>query len=142
MIGTDELDRKILDLLTLNSRESVTHLAKELGVSRATVQERIRRLEKSKVIQSYTININSDFQRNMVSAHAMIAIDQKKNREVCNRLKKIPAVKALYSVNGDYDVIALLQEPTTEELDIQLTDMGNMDGITRTSTLVLLSKLL
>ncbi|MCR8922956.1 Lrp/AsnC family transcriptional regulator [Dasania sp. GY-MA-18] len=142
MTGTDELDRKIIDLLTTNSRESITQLAAALGVSRATVQERIRRLEKSRVIQSYTININPDYQRNLVSAHAMIAVDPKRNREVCNQLKKIPAIKSLYSVNGDYDVIAMLQEPTTEELDVQLEEIGCMEGVTRTSTLILLSKLL
>lgn len=142
MQGTDELDRQVLDLLKINSRESITQLAKQLGVSRATIQERIRRMEKSRVIQSYTININPDFQRNLVSAHAMIAVDPKRNREVCNQLKKIPAIKSLYSVNGDYDVIAMLQEPTTEELDAQLEEIGYMEGVTRTSTLVLLSKLL
>ena len=142
MAGTDELDRQILDLLTINSRESITQLAKVSGVSRATVQERIRRLEKSKVIKSYTINVNPDYERNMVSAHAMIVVDPKKNREVCNKLKKMPAIKSLYSVNGDYDVIALLQESTTEELDYQLETIGNLSGITRTSTLILLSKLL
>ena len=142
MTGTDELDRKIIDLLTINSRESITQLAAVLGVSRATVQERIRRLEKSRVIQSYTININPDYQRNLVSAHAMIAVDPKRNREVCNQLKKVPAIKSLYSVNGDYDVIAMLQEPTTEELDVQLEEIGCMEGVTRTSTLILLSKLL
>ncbi|WP_019529154.1 Lrp/AsnC family transcriptional regulator [Dasania marina] len=142
MTGTDELDRKIIDLLTTNSRESITQLAAVLGVSRATVQERIKRLEKSRVIQSYTININADYQRNLVSAHAMIAVDPKRNREVCNQLKKVPAIKSLYSVNGDYDVIAMLQEPTTEELDVQLEEIGCMEGVTRTSTLILLSKLL
>ncbi len=139
MLGTDELDRQIIDLLTTNSRESITQLAALLGVSRATVQERIRRLEKSKIIQSYTININADFQRHLISAHAMVAVDPKRNREVCNQLKKIPAIKSLYSVNGDYDVIAMLQAPTTEELDIQLAQIGCMEGVTRTPTLVLLS---
>ncbi|MEH6549582.1 MAG: Lrp/AsnC family transcriptional regulator [Pseudomonadales bacterium] len=142
MQATDKLDRQILDLLAINSRESITHLAKELGFSRATIQQRIQRLEKSNVIQSYTISINPDYQRNLVSAHAMIAVEPKMNREVCNLLKKMPAIKTLYSVNGDYDVIALLREPTTEELDQQLTKIGNMNGVTKTSTLVLLSKLL
>ena len=142
MSGTDELDREILDLLKVNSRESITQLAKVLRVSRATVQERIRRLEKNKVIKSYTINVNPDYERNMVSAHAMIAVDPKKNREVCNKLKKLPAIKSLFSVNGDYDIIAMLQEPTTEELDQELEAIGNMEGVTRTSTLILLTKLL
>ena len=139
---TDELDRNVLDLLTVNSRESITQLAKQLGVSRATVQERIRRLEKSRVIQAYTITTHPDYQRNLISAHSMIAVDPKKGRAVANQLKKLPALKSLYSVNGAYDYIALLQVPTTEELDAQLEAIGIMDGVTRTATQILLSKLL
>jgi DNA-binding Lrp family transcriptional regulator len=142
MSATDELDRKILDLLTINSRESITQLAKQLGVSRATVQERISRLEKFRVIQAYTITAHPDYERNLVSAHTMISVDPKKGRAVANQLKKLPALKSLYSVNGVYDYIALLQVPTTEELDNQLEAIGVMDGVTRTSTQILLSKLL
>ena len=71
----------------------------------------------------------------------MISIDPKKGRTVVNQLKKLPALKSLYSVNGTYDFIALLQVPTPEEQHAQLEASGVMDGVTRTSTQILLSKL-
>jgi len=40
----DDLDRRLLELLGANSRSSVTQLARELGVARATVQDRMHRL--------------------------------------------------------------------------------------------------
>ena len=55
------LDEQLLALLSANSRESVTVLAQKLGVSRSTVQERMRRLEKQRVIQGYTIRYTADY---------------------------------------------------------------------------------
>jgi DNA-binding Lrp family transcriptional regulator len=141
MIRTDTLDRQLISLLGQNSRESITALARQLKVSRATAQDRLNKLEKAGVITGYTVNINPDFAQQMISAHAMIIVDPKKYRAITSLLKKIAAVQSIYSVNGEYDLMATLQEPTTQELDAQLEKIGNIDGVIRTSTLILLSKL-
>jgi|TARA_B110000977_G_scaffold48847_1_gene66354 DNA-binding Lrp family transcriptional regulator len=141
MIRTDTLDRQLISLLSQNSRESITALARQLKVSRATAQDRLNKLEKAGVITGYTVNINPDFAQQMISAHAMIIVDPKKYRAITSLLKKIAAVQSIYSVNGEYDLMATLQEPTTQELDAQLEKIGNIDGVIRTSTLILLSKL-
>jgi DNA-binding Lrp family transcriptional regulator len=141
MIRTDTLDRQLISLLSQNSRESITALARQLKVSRATAQDRLNKLEKAGVITGYTVNINPDFAQQMISAHAMIIVDPKKYRAITSLLKKIAAVQSIYSVNGEYDLMAILQEPTTQELDAQLEKIGNIDGVIRTSTLILLSKL-
>jgi DNA-binding Lrp family transcriptional regulator len=141
MIRTDGLDRQLLTLLSQNSRESITALAQQLKVSRATAQDRLNKLEKAGVITGYTVNINPDFSQQMISAHSMIIVDPKRHRSITSLLKKIPAVQSVYSVNGEYDLMAVLQEPTTQELDAQLEKIGNIDGVIRTSTLILLSKL-
>ncbi|MFT4998633.1 MAG: DNA-binding Lrp family transcriptional regulator [Chitinophagales bacterium] len=141
MIKTDALDRQLLTLLSHNSRESITALARQLKVSRATAQDRLTKLEKAGVITGYTVAIDPDFAQQMISAHSMITVDPKKYRAITLLLKKIPAVQSIYSVNGEYDLMAVLQEPTTQELDAQLEEIGNIDGVIRTSTLILLSKL-
>ena len=141
MIRTDTLDRQLISLLSQNSRESITALARQLKVSRATAQDRLNKLEKAGVITGYTVNINPDFAQQMISAHAMIIVDPKKYRAITSLLRKIAAVQSIYSVNGEYDLMATLQEPTTQELDAQLEKIGNIDGVIRTSTLILLSKL-
>jgi DNA-binding Lrp family transcriptional regulator len=141
MIKTDALDRQLLTLLSQNSRESITALARLLKVSRATAQDRLNKLENAGVITAYTVNINPDFAQQMISAHSMIIVDPKKYRAITSLLKKIPAVQSIYSVNGEYDLMVVLQEPTTQELDAQLEKIGNIDGVIRTSTLILLSKL-
>ena len=49
----DLFDRKILDILTVEGRISVTELARRIGLSKSPTQARLKRLEESGVIRGY-----------------------------------------------------------------------------------------
>ena len=54
-ITLDEIDRQLIALLQINARESVATLARQLGIARTTVNSRLERLEKNKVISGYGV---------------------------------------------------------------------------------------
>ena len=56
----DELDRKILDLLSQDARQSYRELARKLGTSHANVANRIENMEKAGVIKGYTVIMNPE----------------------------------------------------------------------------------
>ncbi|MDH3521502.1 MAG: Lrp/AsnC family transcriptional regulator [Myxococcales bacterium] len=135
----DLLDQRLLDLLAADSRSSVTALARALGVSRVTVQQRMRRLEESGVIQAYTVRVDPDRGRARIAALVMISIDPKKAASLVRALEKNPAVRALHSVNGPYDLVAYVHASSTEALDQQLDTIGTFDGVVRTMSAIMLS---
>lgn len=49
----DPFDRKILDILSVEGRISVTELARRIGLSKSPTQARLKRLEESGVIRGY-----------------------------------------------------------------------------------------
>lgn len=49
----DQFDRKILDILMVEGRISVTELARRIGLSKSPTQARLKRLEESGVIRGY-----------------------------------------------------------------------------------------
>lgn len=49
----DIFDRKILDIVAIEGRISVTDLCKRIGLSKSPTQARLRRLERSGVIRGY-----------------------------------------------------------------------------------------
>jgi len=51
--GVDQFDRKILDILVVDGRISVTALAQRIGLSKSPTQARLKRLEESGVIRGY-----------------------------------------------------------------------------------------
>lgn len=136
----DKLDQRLLDLLLQNSRLSVTELAKQLHVTRATVQEHMRRLERNRIIQAYTVQLNPEHLKRQVSANVLIAADQKKLVQVARQLEQLSPVRALYSISGQYDLLATVQEQTTEALDNAIDSMVLIEGVQRTLTSIILSK--
>jgi DNA-binding Lrp family transcriptional regulator len=135
----DDLDRRLLELLTLNSRASITSLSAELGVARATVQERMQRLERDGPVRGYTVRLTPEFQRGRIAAHVMIAADPKKQAALTRALQKLPAVRALHTISGQYDLIAEIQEDSTGALDACIDAIGALDGVERTLSSIVLS---
>lgn len=135
----DQLDRNILDMLESDARVAVSTIARELGLARATVKERMDRLEKSGVIAGYTIRINEALARRRIAAHILIDIDPKQIKTVTQQLQKMVHVRGLYAISGSHDLIAVLRTETTEELDDALDRIGATPGVQYTETSVILS---
>lgn len=53
MDALDQFDRKILDVIAVEGRISVTELAQRIGLSKSPTQARLKRLEESGVIRGY-----------------------------------------------------------------------------------------
>ncbi len=56
----DDLDKKILDLLCQDARQSYREIARKLGASHANVANRIEKMEKSGIIKGYTAIMNPE----------------------------------------------------------------------------------
>lgn len=129
----------LLSLLQRDARKSVAELARELGLARATVQERIRRLEEGGVIEGYTVRLSPQFSRSRVTAHSLVRVDPRKLDQLYARLKKMPSVGGIYAISGEFDVLVVLQAETTTELDEALDMLGRSEGVERTQTSIVLS---
>ena len=136
-MAKDELDRKLLTLLQSNARASTADLARQLGVARTTIVARLARLERDRVVVSYTVRLGSDDQPR-VMAHVGIRLELQRSREVLARLQKTPELLTLYSVSGEFDYIAILRTDTTERLDAVLDEIGQIAGVLKTTTSVVL----
>lgn len=132
----DETDRALIALLQANARESTANLARKLGVARTTVVARIARLEHEGVIVGYTVRLGLEARGGRVQAHVGITTQPKSTREVIRRLGKIPELKRLSSVSGEFDYIALLHADSTTRLDQLLDEIGEIDGVIKTTTSV------
>ena len=69
MTELDDTDQNLLNLLRSNSRATTSALARQLGISRSTVQDRINRLERRKVIAGYTVRFHDRYQGLRLNAH-------------------------------------------------------------------------
>lgn len=135
----DTTDQELINLLKNNGRESTTALARMLGLSRSTVQDRISRLEDRGIIAGYTIKFNEDYKRRQITAHVLIQLNPKFADQILHNLKKMPRLKAVYAVSGIYDMIALVKAEAIEDIDRTLDDIGRLEGIEKTTSSIVLS---
>ena len=123
-----------------NSRRSVSDLAKNLGLSRATVQQGIERLERKGIIQGYTVKINPHYQQQQVSAYIMISIISQKTPDIVRQIQKHPQLDMLCTISGQYDLMAMVTESTTEALDRAIDSIAALDGVEKTLSHIVLSR--
>jgi DNA-binding Lrp family transcriptional regulator len=139
-IALDAIDRNLLALLQANARESVTTLGKKLGVARTTVLARMARLEKSGVVTGYSVRLNQGALEKSLQAYVGISVEPKAGRDVLKRLAKMPEIKLVCSVSGEFDYVAWLRADSANTLDTLLDEIGEIDGVTKTHTSVVLAE--
>lgn len=138
MTELDPVDQNLLRLLKQNARSPVTTLARQLGVSRSTVQDRIRRLERRGIIAGYTLRSGAS-PGQQLSAHVMIQINPKRSAQVVAALAAITEVTALQTVSGVYDLVTTVEAPTTAAMDRVLDAIGAVTGVEKTTTSIVLT---
>ncbi len=136
----DALDRNLLALLQTNARESVTTLGKKLGVARTTVLARMARLEQSGVITGYSVRLNQASLEKSLQAYVGLSVEPKAGRDVLKRLAKMPEAKLVCSVSGEFDYVAWLRADSPNALDALLDEIGDIEGVTKTHTSVVLAE--
>ncbi len=136
----DTLDRRLIALLQANARSSAADLARQLGVARTTVLARLARLEKQSVIVGYTVRLAQDQNNSGVEAYVGITTTPQVARLVTQRLAALPELRQLCSVSGEFDYLALLRADSTARLDSLLDEIGAIDGVSRTTTSVVLAR--
>lgn len=134
-----EKDRALLSLLQKNARESVSSLARLLGVSRSTVQDRITRLEEEDIIAGYSVRLSDKVRLSQVKAQVMIEAEARHSAGLIDNLRTMPQVEALFTVSGRFDFMAILAASTTEEIDGLLDRIGSLPGTIRTESAIILS---
>ncbi|MBP6012774.1 MAG: Lrp/AsnC family transcriptional regulator [Alphaproteobacteria bacterium] len=139
MTTLDDTDRKLVNLLRTDARESVSALARKLDLARSTVQERIARLERAGVIAGYTIRSGADFAERQIAAHVMISVDPKMAASVTSDLKKMPEVRSLAAISGTFDMMAEVAAETTAKIDAVLDAIGHLKGVQKTMSSIVLS---
>jgi len=135
----DDVDHRLIALLRDNARMPVSTLAQKLRVSRGTVQNRLARLEEQGIVVGYTVRLRPDAEPKGIRAWMSIAVEGNTARRVLQALRGEPAIQALHTTNGRWDIVAELRAENLEAFDRALERIRLIPGIANTETNILLS---
>ncbi|ADH88446.1 transcriptional regulator, AsnC family [Ancylobacter novellus DSM 506] len=138
-VRLDELDERLITLLRQNARRSISDLAGDLGVSRATVRVRLERLERSGQVVGYTVVLRADAVDQPVRGITMIGIEGRVTDGVIRALGGLPDVTAIHTTNGRWDLIVELGTATLADLDAVLRRIRLIPGVNNSETSLLLA---
>lgn len=138
MLTFSSTEKRLLLALTQDARASITALAQDLGVSRATVQSGLKKLVQTGVIQRFTVEVDPSAGFEIVRAVTLIEVQGNMTRSVVKALRKLPGVVTVHSTNGAWDLIAQIEAPSLSEFDRLLRVTREVQGILNTQTNILL----
>jgi DNA-binding Lrp family transcriptional regulator len=135
----DDTDTRLLAELRRDGRAALSDLANRLGLSRSTVSSRIERLLLRGEISGFTVLTRADTALAPVRALMLIGIEGRGAERIMARLAGFPAVTAVHSTNGKWDLMAELGAQTLEELDTVIFRIREIEGIMQSETNLILS---
>ncbi len=103
----DNIDLSILREFANDARKSYRELAKKLGVSPATIHERVKKLKQAGIIKKFAVQVDYDKLGFKVTAIIGIKAEGKSLLALEEDLASHPNVVAVYDTNGEYDVIVI-----------------------------------
>jgi Lrp/AsnC family transcriptional regulator for asnA, asnC and gidA len=138
----DELDRKILSLITKNARIPYLEVARECKVSGAAIHQRIQRLSKIGVITGSEFSISPKKIGFNTCAYVGIFLDSASlYPEVVAQLKQVPEITQCHYITGGYSIFIKIYTRNNEDLKLLLVDkVQAIKGISRTETFISLEE--
>lgn len=135
-----QIDNRMIALLRKDGRASITTIAADLGVSRATAQARLARLTESGIIHRFTVDVDASVNADAVRAVMLVAVEGTKARSVVAALKRLPEVASLHTTNGQWDLVATVETTTLPEFDRVLREVREVKGVLNSQTNILLNR--
>ena len=136
-VKLDDLDLKILKMLSANARQPYLEIARECNVSGAAIHQRIQKLHNIGVIKGSMTLLNPEMVGYDTCAFVGLYVsDTSKFNDVIEGLKSIPEVVECYYTTGKYDIFIKLYAHNNEHMLTSILDKFLKMGVARSETLI------
>ena len=138
----DNLDKKILSILSQNARIAFKDVAAECNVSRAAIHQRVQHLIENGVIIGSGFDVNPKSLGYSTCTYVGITLERgSMYRDVVERLRHIPEVVECHFTTGPYTMLVKLYARENEQL-MQLLNgrLQSIPGVVATETLISLEQ--
>ncbi|WP_397364472.1 Lrp/AsnC ligand binding domain-containing protein [Olleya sp. R77988] len=138
----DGIDKKILRALMEDARTPVLEIARQVGISGAAIHQRLRKLEKSKLIAGSKFVINPKVLGYSTMAFVGIYLDKAiSNPDAVKQLKKIPEVLECHYTTGNWSIlIKILCKDNEHLMHLLNSEIQSIEGVSRTETFISLDQ--
>lgn len=138
----DNLDKKIISILSKNARIPFKDVAAECGVSRAAIHQRVQRLIEEGVIMGSGFDVNPKSLGYSTCTYVGITLERgSMYKDVVERLWHVPEIVECHFTTGPYTMLVKLYARDNEQLmDLLNGQLQGIPGVVATETLISLEQ--
>jgi Lrp/AsnC family leucine-responsive transcriptional regulator len=136
----DGRDRHILRLLQRDARITQAEIGRRVGLSAATVNERIRRLERSGTIRRWTVLVDDQKVGAEITVFVEVLIEKPEfEQEFVELMQSLDEVQECHFVTGEFTCLVKAKVPSRQALrDLVVDRINSLDGVRQTRTYIAL----
>jgi len=125
----DDTDLEVLKILKKDARTKYVKIAESIGLTEGAVRRRIKKLTEEGVIKAFTIETTAEFE-----GIVLVETEPTRTKDARAKIRKIAS--RVFEVSGGYDIAALIQAYTMEELNRKIDEIRKLPEVLTTNTLV------
>jgi len=125
----DQTDLEVLKILRKDARAKYVKIADAVGLTEGAVRRRIRKLIDEGVVKSFTIETTAEFE-----GIVLVETEPTQTKTATAKIRKIAG--RVFEVSGGFDIAALIQAYTMEELNRKIDEIRKLPEVLTTNTLV------
>lgn len=141
-VTIDGIDKIILNNLMEDARKPILEIARSIGISGAAIHQRLRKLEKSGLIEGSKLMINPKVLGYTTLAFVGVYLDKAvSNPQAVKRLMEIPEVIECHYTTGNWSIfIKILCRDNEHLMNVLNKNIQSIDGVSRTETFISLNQ--
>ena len=138
----DNLDKKILSILSKNARIPFKDVAAECGVSRAAIHQRVQRLMENGIITGSGFDVNPKSLGYSTCTYVGLNLERgSMYKDVVKQLEDIPEIVECHFTTGSYTMLIKVYVRDNEQLmDLLNIRLQAIPGVVSTETLISLEQ--
>ncbi|HEU4724612.1 MAG TPA: Lrp/AsnC family transcriptional regulator [Candidatus Eisenbacteria bacterium] len=139
--GLDAIDRKILSLLQDNAKMSQAEVAKEVGLTAPSVNERIRKLERAGYIRSYVAILDEKKLGHDITAFVEIFVEHPKfEKAFIESASALDEVLECHHITGEFSLLLKVRvTDMTAFRRLLIEKLNTLRGVRQTRTVMVLA---
>ena len=135
-----DIDKKIIEYLKEDSRESFVDIGKRLKLSESAIRRRVKNLVERGTIKKFTLELGEE---NTTSAIVLVSVDSATDTsKVSLKLANLRGVKTVYEITGQYDITTIITATNIAEINTTIDALRKISGVVDTNTVIILRKII
>src|SRR5574339_1228297 len=112
----DYINYKIIDVLSKNSSLPFVELAKQIGISDATVHTRVKKMISTGIIKKFSVIIDNNLIGYDHLAFIMVKLENGKTNQAVKILEEIEQILEIHEIYDKFDLLVKIRSKSLENM--------------------------